>query len=441
MIQNVKKEAAAPFVLVGLGGIFLYLNRITPLVADDYFYACRLDYAQDGTLLPVSRLQGLWDILLSQKCVYMAHSGRIPVLSSVQLFTLAPELLFDCCNVLVFLLLLLMMTRLARPDSAGKKAATPLCAGLLIWHCTPAFGQDLLWHTGAINYLWTMTATLTFLLQCLQPHPRLGVPGAFGLGLVSGWSMENQSAAACCLCLFCLFRRLRREHRVPKTLAAGTAGQLLGFALLMLAPGNYRRSAGYGQTGLFSAEMLSRTVQYTKALWNEFAVLIVLTSALLLLVLLTAPGRAARPLWLAGGAVLCHLSMAASPAYPLRSMFGFEIFTLAAFLACLNALNRRKLLLPLLCVLLGVSAAADFPEAAADLSRLYTVTEGRARYILEQRARGIRDITVPVASADTRFNPLWGDALSDLMQDPANERNRALALYYDADIIRGDPEL
>ena len=90
MIQNVKKEAAAPFVLVGLGGIFLYLNRITPLVADDYFSACRLDYAQDGTLLPVSRLQGLWDILLSQKCVYMAHSGRIPVLASVQLFTLAP---------------------------------------------------------------------------------------------------------------------------------------------------------------------------------------------------------------------------------------------------------------------------------------------------------------------------------------------------------------
>ena len=133
--------------------------------------------------------------------------------------------------------------------------------------------------------------------------------------------------------------------------------------------------------------------------------------------------------------------MAASPAYPLRSMFGFEIFTLTAFLACLNALDRRKLLLPLLCVLLGVSAAADFPGAAADLSRLCTVTEGRARYILEQRARGIRDITVPVASADTRFNPLWGDALSDLMQDPANERNRALALYYDVDIIRGDPEL
>ena len=43
MIQNVKKEAAALSVLVGLGGIFLYLNRITPLVADDYFYACRLD--------------------------------------------------------------------------------------------------------------------------------------------------------------------------------------------------------------------------------------------------------------------------------------------------------------------------------------------------------------------------------------------------------------
>ena len=63
------------------------------------------------------------------------------------------------------------------------------------------------------------------------------------------------------------------------------------------------------------------------------------------------------------------------------------------------------------------------------------------RPLRRRRLPGAVLLTVPVASADTRFNPLWGDALSDLMQDPANERNRALALYYDVDIIRGDPEL
>lgn len=441
ILQTVKKDRLSALVLIGAGGLSLFLNLLTPMTADDYFYACRLGYGADGTLTPFRRLQGILDILLSQKCVYMAHSGRIPVLAAAQFFTLLPDLVFDVCNTLMFLLLLRLIARLSCAQSPCRTALTMAGAGLLIWQCTPAFGQDLLWHTGSLNYLWTITITLAFLLHCQQPYPGLGAAASFCLGLASGWSMENQSASACCLCLVCLFRHRLQEQRLSPPLLAGAAGQLAGFALLILAPGNYRRSAGYGQPGLIPAAVLERTVQYTKAFWQEYQVLIVLTSALLLLVLLIAPRKAARPLWLAGGAVLCHLSMALSPSYPMRSMFGSEIFLIAALLACLNLLDAGKLLLPVLCIGLGAGLALRFPAAADDLYQLHELTQGRARYILEQRAQGNLDITVPIASADTRFNPLWGDGLSDLMQNPTNERNRALALYYDVDIIRGDPDL
>lgn len=441
MLQNTRKDLFLPLVLAGTGGIVLFLNLLTPMTADDYFYACCLGYAEDGTLIPVRRLQGIPDILLSQKCVYMAHSGRIPVLASVQLFTLLPDFIFDLCNTLMFLLLLDLLARLSRPRSRRRTALTMAGAGLLIWQCTPAFGQDLLWHTGSLNYLWTMTVTLAFLLQCLQPHPAPGAAAFFGLGFASGWSMENQSAAACCLCLICLFHRWRQEHCLSRPLAAGAAGQLAGFALLLLAPGNYRRSAGYGQPGLVPTALLDRLAQDTKAFWQEYSGLIVLTALLMVLVLLRSPRRAALPLWLLGGAVLCHLSMAFSPSYPMRSMFGSEIFLIAALLACLNLPDGRKVLLPILCIGLGVGMAVSFPAAVRDLHQLHDLTRERARWILEQRAEGNRDVTVPVAAARTRFNPLWGDGLSDLMQNPTNERNRSLAFYYDVDIIRGDPDL
>ncbi|WP_294451120.1 DUF6056 family protein [uncultured Gemmiger sp.] len=440
-LQPSKTDLPLFLAVAGAGGFFLFLNLLTPMTADDYFYACRLGYAPDGSLAPVRRLQGIADILFSQKCVYLAHSGRIPVLATVQWFTLLPEPVFDLCNTLVFLLLLWQIAQLAGPRTASRRALTLLGAALLLWQCTPAFGQDLLWHTGAVNYLWTMAASLAFLCLCLQPVPGRGPGLLFALGLVSGWSMENQSAALCCLCALCLISQWRQAQCLPRGTAAGTAGQLLGFALLMLAPGNYRRSSGYGQSGLIPAELLSRLARYTRALWDECGGLILCALLLTLILLVLHRRSAALPLLLLAGAALCHFSMVLSPAYPLRSMFGTEVFLICTLLACLNRLDVRALL-PLLCCLLGLAAAAVLPSALTDLAQLHTLTVTRGRYILEQRAQGNRVLTVPIAEpAATRFHPLWGDGLSDLMQDPANERNRALALYYDVDLIRGDPDL
>lgn len=95
-----------------------------------------------------------------------------------------------------------------------------------------------------------------------------------------------------------------------------------------------------------------------------------------------------------------------------------------------------------LCCALGLLFVLSVRPAVSDLAALRSVTDRRARYLAQQRALGCTDVTVPVASAPaTRFSPLWGDALSDLMQDPNNERNRALALYYGVPVVRGDPDL
>lgn len=51
-------------------------------------------------------------------------------------------------------------------------------------------------------------------------------------------------------------------------------------------------------------------------------------------------------------------------------------------------------------------------------------------------------MTAPFAkSVTTRFNLLRGDFLTDLTQNPAGERNRALALYHGVEAVRGDPSL
>ena len=249
------------------------LNRLTPMAADDFFFSCRLIVRFDGVLFPSGRIRQLSDLFLSLKNIYTVHSGRLPVLCTVQIFSLLPEKVFDVCNSVVFLLLVSAMVRFSLPHTPNSTFLTTMGGVLLLYTAVPAFGQNFLWMTGSVNYLWTMTITVWFLQPFLHPNqmPNFHLATIIWLilGLLSGWSMENQSAAACVLCAFRLIQNRQKKLPGYRLLVAGTVGQFTGFFLLLVAPGNYRRSAGYGQTHISVLLLMHRALQYTKFLWQE----------------------------------------------------------------------------------------------------------------------------------------------------------------------------
>ena len=84
----------------------------------------------------------------------------------------------------------------------------------------------------------------------------------------------------------------------------------------------------------------------------------------------------------------------------------------------------------------------ELPAGVEELTALRRETDARAAYMEDCRAVGQTELTVPILpAAKTRFNLFWGDALSDLMQNPTNERNVALAYYYGVNQVRGDPDM
>src|SRR5699024_1671852 len=136
------------------------------------------------------------DNLPSLKNIYTVHSGRLPVLCTVQIFSLLPEKVFDVCNSVVFLLLVSAMVRFSLPHTPNSTFLTTMGGVLLLYTAVPAFGQNFLWMTGSVNYLWTMTITVWFLQPFLHPNqmPNFHLTTIIWLilGLLSGWSMENQ---------------------------------------------------------------------------------------------------------------------------------------------------------------------------------------------------------------------------------------------------------
>ena len=422
------------------------LNRLTPMAADDFFFSCRLIVRFDGVLFPSGRIRQLSDLFLSLKNIYTVHSGRLPVLCTVQIFSLLPEKVFDVCNSVVFLLLVSAMVRFSLPHTPNSTFLTTMGGVLLLYTAVPAFGQNFLWMTGSVNYLWTMTITVWFLQPFLHPNqmPNFHLATIIWLilGLLSGWSMENQSAAACVLCAFRLIQNRQKKLPGYRLLVAGTVGQFTGFFLLLVAPGNYRRSAGYGQTHISVLLLMHRALQYTKFLWQELWWLILLTFFLMLLLVLCEKQQSGPALLLLLGAIVCHFSMSLSPTYPLRSMLGVVIFLSSTTLVCFNRLRLPSRWLICTCVLLFLVLSVQLPTGILDLYTLRQKNNLRDSYIRNCYTADKTDLIIPILpKAKTRFNLFWGDALSDLMQDPNNERNVALAYYYNVNTIRGSPDM
>ena len=123
-------------------------------------------------------------------------------------------------------------------------------------------------------------------------------------------------------------------------------------------------------------------------------------------------------------------------------MLGSTVFLTAAVLVCANALARRRLWPALACGAMALCLAVQLSAALPELAALRRESDARAALLQSCRAAGQTEVTVPVLpAARTRFSPFWGDALSDLMQDPANERNVAMAYYFGVETVRGDPDL
>ncbi|MBR1805341.1 MAG: hypothetical protein IJ774_03015, partial [Selenomonadaceae bacterium] len=236
--------------------IFFLRNLLVPIIADDYSYAFIWDGDGRGNLIDgldpnrLQRVESFADILYSQWQHYFTWGGRTIAHIFVQFFVWQDKLLFDVVNTLVFgafvLLLIKVGTGLNLRDM-NKIYLLFTLAG--IYFCTPSPLIDMVWLTGACNYLWMSTAILLFLLPYAQAY-RSGKGQATGdkfkcvvmaiLGLIAGWSIEPGAAVACLVTLMFVVH-FRREKNLQPWMKVGFVFLVIGTAILLLAPGNVHR--------------------------------------------------------------------------------------------------------------------------------------------------------------------------------------------------------
>lgn len=415
--------------------IMLLLNCLTPLVADDYTFAF--------SYLTGERLTGIGDVLASQYHHYFTWSGRFLIKCLAQWFTIPPKIVFNLCNAAVYTGLGLLIYWLAKGRRKARDPLLLLLIFLSLWEIAPVFGQTSLWMCGSCNYLWAtffcLAALLPFGLYLRAPFAaRRWLPFAsFAAGLVAGWSSENTSAGLLVALVLTVGFVLCTEKKAPLWMWSGLAGALLGFALLILAPGNYLRQDASpdprGPLTILAVRLLTALDQ----LWNHGAVLLVLFAALYCLLWLQKPGAKALfwPAALALAGLAANFAMIASPVYYDRSTHGVFTFLTLACAACITEIALPALRPCLVCFAAAACMAAGVHLVGAvyDNASFYTMRSVREALLLEQKAAGVTEIEIYSIEPYTRF--CAGRSLPDLREDPDDWICADTARYYGLDSL------
>lgn len=231
--------------------IFNYLSPIS--FGDDYVYSFVWTGQSIYKPLPpdVVRVACWEDLFRSQWSHYFTWGGRTVAHVLAQFFLWKGKTLFNIANALISVLLVFELYWCINKGKVTFQfdCRTVIWIFFLLWACTPGFGVVFFWITGACNYLWTNVILLGFLLPYFGKYynsERILCANRFHAaffliaGVLSGWTNEN-SVCWILLVLAEFIFYCKQHNTLEIWMVSGFIGLLTGYALLMLAPGNYNR--------------------------------------------------------------------------------------------------------------------------------------------------------------------------------------------------------
>lgn len=402
--------------------VIFILNLLAIPTSDDFGYSVN---------------SGLTDIIAREINQYFTWTGRTVAHLIARTFLSFPKIFFDLCNSICFAYVIWLLNAHGSGDPKQVSPISYIFTALLVFLTVPFFGQTVLWETGASNYLWTAAILLSFLLvyrkesKVSSTHQRSFCVGMFFAGIAAGWTNENTAGAMILIVLAFLVHTFRQNHRVPAWMITGFAGALIGFVLMVSAPGNFIRGAAFTVSNGYAYEITHNLTNGIRifaeypgqiAEWLLFAVLFVIADQ--------NTWRTALLYAFASAAAVFAMVLTHMPLLYDRSMFGSTLLLISADLILLYPVMQKGVLPAVRrCFMAVISMLSIFryTYTCADLGYTRYLFGIRESWVEEQREAGNLNPVVPQIGSEflTSYNPLYG--LSDLVVYPSGTDNQAYA--------------
>ena len=407
------------------------MTALTPMVSDDYAYC--FSWA-DWT-----RIRHVSQIIPSMAEHRNVTNGRVIVHGLVQLLLLLPRPVYCVLNALNAVLLCALIRHLISL-SARKQELIILLFGICFFCCfLPAFGENVLWLDGSLNYFWGLSCSLLFLFPFLTDYLDLSHQGSsfvsvlrLILAFVFGTWSENASLVFLFLavCLYLLQWIKSRQFRLFPLLWIAAA--LVGYVFLMTAPATVGRAGapsisviGYNFRVVFNAAhkyllwpLLIWAVLFALAVSYHVEKRLLLSSGLLLV-----------------GALLAHLSYTFAAYFVPRHLCTTVFLLLLATVLLLAGLCRaeRSVFSGVALACLSVLFLLQFPVGVLDVAISWHKHQLREQQINTALAAGQRSVVLE------NYYPYTAYAVSFELNpvDSTVGPNINIADYYGLDEVLG----
>lgn len=399
--------------VVSIWCILLFFNIKTHVTGDDYVYS--FIYQTTDRLLSVT------DVFYSQYLHYFQWGGRsvVHVVSQLLLLIHTP-IIIDIINSTAFLLFILLIyyhITLRRKSSLSVLILVFCC----VWILQPVFAETTLWITGSANYLWGTTIILAFLLPYrLFKNKRVSnikmVLFSFLMllfGIIAGWTNENTAAAMIVMVACFIIYYKAKSYNIPFWFYTGLLGAIVGYVLMIMAPGNFARAEGISVDVLFVAY---RVVMHTQSLIKYLGAFNLVVIVLLILYLKFGKQNKSEviPYMIIFfiGLFISIYVMIFSPGFPARAWFGSITFNIIAGGIILYNLDysqafmrdiRNSILA--FCILVF---SFSFYDAYKDVNAIDEIWKKRLAVIEQKKKDGAKSVTFKEYQAGTKFG--LGDA-------------------------------
>ncbi len=438
---------------------FFIINYFTPALADDFSYIRRLGFDSG------EKIDSLSAFIRSAAAFYQSWGGRILGYLLTVVLNAMPPVVFDLLNSLAYILFVYLVYKIC---NLGKKPNLKLffLVNIFIWLFVPDYGQVMFWTSGSANYLYPAIFALLVLLVFRKYTLEKGrcfksiwwVLPALPFGAVAGIGMENISAGMIViLTLYILYFHKNKENKIPVRPAVVSLyiGCLIGFAVLFFAPGNSSRAEAEESLGLVFKCFIAGYYWIFFGL-GIFAVILVLIWCSYKKIIFIKHSEIMQSYFYYIASILSAFCLIAAPSIAERAWFISTVYAVAAagiIFASADGKekisekeNKRtgpvKAISSIITVCGCIFCLVSIADTALCSYEIHTQSIQRGKYILEQKASGNMDISVPVISYKYPFRSKHDalSGLSDIKEDSSYWINQALAGYYGINSVTGiDP--
>lgn len=318
---------------------FMY-HRSVHFIMDDEWYATNL--------VTGAPLNSIKDIFESQVWHYLNWGGR-SITHTVLQFTLwGGELVADICNIVMTVVLAIVISSFAK-EKSQKLRYVCLSTGLLI-ALNASIMYSMFWQAGVVNYVYSSVWILTFLRVYLRELDEGEVKPLWGvsawiipLGLMTGWSNENVGPASflASVLVIILLKKKKNVKRIPWWMTLGSFSAFIGSVLVVIAPGNFKRSEFSNDSSLIAA-IRNRSFNMLEGISSFLLPTIAIMLVLMLVVTKVIREKIAlSDIVLVVTAVLALGAMILSPHFPARASFGIMVICIVVILSMLETIVKK----------------------------------------------------------------------------------------------------